>query len=158
MAALKGNEYWKIRTKDGRDKKLTPEELLTKANEYFGWCLDNPLKEETIVKYKEDYELVGVSKMRPLTYEGMCNYIDIAVKTFNNYAHNKEYLPIVMRIRQIIYNQKFEGAASGFLNSNIIARDLGLKERTDFTSGDKSINAIFSSDILSADNSTQEDS
>jgi hypothetical protein len=33
----------------------------------------------------------------------------------------------------IIYTQKFTGAAAGFLNPNIIARDLGLKEHTDTT-------------------------
>jgi hypothetical protein len=35
--------------------------------------------------------------------------------------------------RQIIDNQQFEGAASGFLNPNIIARKLGLSDKQDHT-------------------------
>ena len=42
---------------------------------------------------------------------------------------SKDYSLIITRIREIIYRQKFEGAAAGFLNSSIIARDLGLQDK-----------------------------
>lgn len=41
------------------------------------------------------------------------------------------YLVVIARIEDIVYNQKFSGAASGFLNPNIIARDLGLADKTE---------------------------
>ena len=44
-------------------------------------------------------------------------------------SDSKGYLEVTTRIRQIVYNQKFEGAASGFLNPNIIARDLGMVDK-----------------------------
>lgn len=139
MAALKGNEYWKLRSKDGRDKIFeTPEIFLDACNEYFKWCVDNPLLESIPMKRKisrdeEVIEMIEVPKMRPFTIQGLCNYLDISVKTFALYEERQEFIPVTTRARQIIYNQKFEGAASGFLNPNIIARDLGLvdkKERT----------------------------
>ena len=40
-------------------------------------------------------------------------------------------MPIIHKIEEIIYNQKFEGAAVGIFNSNIIARDLGLSDKKD---------------------------
>jgi hypothetical protein len=40
-------------------------------------------------------------------------------------------MEVITRIDKYIYNQKFEGAAAGFLNPNIIARDLGLADKTD---------------------------
>jgi len=43
---------------------------------------------------------------------------------------NKEdFLTVITRIEEIIYEQKFTGSASGFFNANIIARDLGLADK-----------------------------
>ena len=39
----------------------------------------------------------------------------------------------------MIYEQKFTGAAAGLLNPNIIARDLGLADKTDHASSDGSM-------------------
>lgn len=130
MAAPEGNQYWMLRSKDGRDKIFeTPEHLLDACNEYFEWVQDNPLKSSEVVKYKDYAELIEVPKMRPMTIEGLCNFIDISVKGFKLYRDRIDFIPVVTRIEQIIYNNKFEGAASGFLNPNIIARDLGLQDK-----------------------------
>lgn len=129
MAAPIGNQYYLLRSKDGRDKEYTPEKLLQTANEYFQWCLDNPLKEEQIVKYRDTYEKVGVNKMRPFTLQGFCNYAEIMKNTFLNYEKDKDFLHVTTRIRGIIENHQLEGAASGFLNPNIIARKLGLADK-----------------------------
>ena len=130
MGAPKGNEYWKLRSKDGRDKIFeTPEDLANACNEYFEFVQNNPLYEAQIAKYKDYAELVQVPKMRAMTIQGLCNFIDISVKGFELYETRKDFIPITTRVRQIIYNQKFEGAAGGFLNPNIIARDLGLQDK-----------------------------
>ena len=131
MGAPIGNEYYLLRSKDGRDTQYTPEALIVIANEYFKWCLENPLKEEQIVKYKDYYEKVDVNKMRVFSLQGFCNFADIALQTFLNYEKRKEkdFIDVTTRIRGIIENQQFEGAASGFLNPNIIARKLGLAEK-----------------------------
>lgn len=124
------NEYWKLRSKDGRDKLFeSPNDLMEAANNYFEWVVRNPLQEEQIVKYKDTYDRINVPKMRPFTIHGLCNFIDISVKGFALYEQRTDFIPVTTRIRQIIYNQKFEGAASGFLNPNIIARDLGLSDK-----------------------------
>ena len=139
MAWLNGNEYWKLRSKDGRDKIFpSPEDFSNACNEYFQWCSDNPLIESVPMKRKinrdeEVIEMIQVPKMRPFTIQGLCNYLDISVKTFALYETRDEFIPVTTRARQIIYNQKFEGAASGFLNPNIIARDLGLVDKKENT-------------------------
>ena len=126
--ALKGNEYYKIRSKDGRDCTYNPIELLNKANEYFQWCIDNPLQEEQIVKFKDHYERVNVSKLRVYTITGLCNYLDMSEKAIWNYEQRADYIPIITRIRNIIYNQKFEGASSGFFKETLIIRDLKIRD------------------------------
>jgi len=135
MAAPIGNEYYKLRSKDGRDRIFkTPEDLSNAINEYFQWCLDNPLFESQVVKLndpksKQKYILAQVPHMRPFTLDGLCNFIDIAKSTFDEYGKKEDFSSVVTRARQIVYNQKFEGAAAGFLKENIITRDLGLNDK-----------------------------
>lgn len=135
MAAPKGNYYYKLRNKNGRDKQFkTPRALLKACNEYFEWVNENPLKELVLMKVKvsrdkEEIQKVEMPKMRPFTLEGLCNFIDLSVKGFKLYEGREEFIPVTTRVRQIIYNQKFEGAAANLLNGNIIARDLGLADK-----------------------------
>ncbi|MCB0473244.1 MAG: DNA-packaging protein [Flavobacteriaceae bacterium] len=134
MAAPKGNDFWKLRSKHGRDLIFSsPDAMWEAACEYFQWCIDNPLKEEEIVKYKDYYEKVELNKMRPFTLIGVCHYMDVNEAYFRQFEEekHKEFSTVITRIREVIYKQKFEGAASGFLNPNIIARDLGLIDKTE---------------------------
>lgn len=112
-------------------KGVDPEVLANACNEYFSWCIKNPLKEEQIVKLKDSFQRVKVSKMRPFTLEGMCNFIDISLDAFKNYEKREDFVALTTRIRQIIDNHQLEGAAAGFLNPNIIARKLGLADKKD---------------------------
>lgn len=138
MAAPKGNTYWK-QAKGfavGNPKKYTPEELWNKALEYFEWIEKNPLKEEKVfgtgVRMK-------VNKMRAMTLTGFYLFAEIDKKTFEKYCNDEAYIPVTTRIRDIIYTQKFEGAAADLLNPNIIAREIGLADKTDITSGGRPV-------------------
>jgi hypothetical protein len=42
---------------------------------------------------------------------------------------SKDYCQIITRIRETIFVQKFEGAAVGAFNSNLIARELGMADK-----------------------------
>ena len=134
MAAPKGNQFWKLRSKHGRDKLFKPPELLLEAaNEYFQWCDDNPLKEQKLCHYQGKIIKEDQSKMRAYTFTGMCLYLNCNTQYFNNFERNnkesKDFSLILTRIRETLYTQKFTGAASDLLNQNIIARDLGLIDK-----------------------------
>jgi len=147
MAAPEGNQFWKLRAKHGRDKLFaTPELLWEAACEYFEWIDSNPLLEAVLGKgnakpFKDEEgeyhfapDVVEMPKMRPYTLHGICLYCDCSTSYFRAFKStlkekDKDFLTVITRIEEIIYNQKFEGAASGFLNPNIIARDLGLTEK-----------------------------
>lgn len=130
MPAPKKNEFWKVRSKHGRDKIFSnPKILMDACNEYFQWCIDNPLYELIIQSGKE----FNVPKMRAFTIKGLCIFLDIDTDTFELYCGYKDFIGVATRVKEIIYTQKFEGAAAGFLNQNIIARDLGLKELSENT-------------------------
>ena len=167
MGAPKENQFWKLRSKHGRDKLFESSELLWEAVcEYFQWCEDNPLIEAQIVKGNRveettlptkdkegknknvkakttiPYDIAHLPKMRPFTMQGLCHYLGCNTGYFNDFSRSlkdkegesdKDFSAIITRIRETVYRQKFEGAASGFLNANLIARDLGLADKKDHT-------------------------
>lgn len=130
MGAPLGNQFWKLRSKHGRDKLFSSPELLWEAaTEYFAWCEENPLLE---IDFKgKDATEVSLPKMRAFTWDGLELYLDIySLRDYKSDPDYKDFSQVITRIEKIIYTQKFTGAAAGFLNPNIIARDLGLKDNT----------------------------
>jgi len=79
--------------------------------------------------------------MRAMTIMAFQLFADICPNTWKNYKETDDFMLIIRRIEKVIYSQKFEGAGADLLNANIIARDLGLKDKTDVTSDDKPIAA-----------------
>lgn len=130
QGAPKGNNFWELRSKHGRDTLFsTPELLWEAACEYFEWCVDNPLIE---VDFRgKDADRVELPKMRAFTMQGLCGYLDCNTAYFRQFndENKKDFSTVIMRIEETVYNQKFTGAAAGFLNANIIARDLGLADK-----------------------------
>ena len=147
MGAPKGNRFWELRSKHGRDALFSnAEDMWNAAVEYFQWCEDNPLIEVDF-RGKEMQE-VQLPKMRPFTFQGLCRYLDCNILYFNQFEARikdektqeaNDLSLVITRIRETIYEQKFTGAASGFLNPNIIARDLGLTDKTDVTTAGEKI-------------------
>ncbi len=132
MAAPKGSKFWQFRSKHGRDKLFkTPALLWTAACEYFDWCEANPLIEIDF-KGKDAYK-VEIPKMRAFTLKGLCMYLDTNEAYFRQFKDDekKSFSTVITRIEDVIYTQKFAGAAAGFLNPNIIARDLGLIDKSE---------------------------
>lgn len=137
MAAPEGNQFWKLRSKHGRDKLFaTPELLWEAATEYFEWCDNNPLQEEKLFHYQGDITKESVNKMMAYTLNGLCLYIDCTEDYFRSFKSQdrkdgKDFITVITRIERTIYSQKFTGAAADLLNPNIIARDLGLSDKKD---------------------------
>jgi len=149
MGAPKGNQFWKLRSKHGRDKLFATSKLLWDAAcEYFQWCDENPwLKSEQGKKPPKPFKLendeiiiipdvVQIPTSRPYTMTGLCLYLGCNVQYFNQFKksldkNENDFSVVITRIEEIVYTQKFEGAAVGAFNANIISRDLGLIEKTD---------------------------
>lgn len=137
MAAPLGNEYWKLRSKHGRDKLFnTPDLLWEAACEYFLWCDTNPwYKNEAVKSGDLAGELIKVPTARPFTLAGLCLYMDASESYWKEFRKgdnlSEDFLSVITRVEEIVRNQKYEGAAVGAFNANIIARDLGLRDKVD---------------------------
>src|ERR1700744_2628547 len=142
MAAPKGNRFWEKRAKHGRERLFKSPKLLWEACvQYFQWCEDNPLIEIDYVGGAG--KKVKKPKMRAFTIQGLCRYLDTNTQWFNQFEESlkneerektprdEEFSVILTRVREIIYDQKFTGAAAGFLNPMIIARDLSLRDKAE---------------------------
>lgn len=143
MPAPVGNQFWKARSKHGKDKAFsTPKILWEAASEYFEWCDANPLM---------SYEWNGkepikceLEKMRPYTLKGLCIFLDVNEKYFNQFTETtEEYSNVCTRIRDIIHTQKFEGAAAGLLDRMVIIRDLGLIEKREIENNHRGFDIVI---------------
>lgn len=160
MAANKGNQFWKRRSKHGRDKLFSSPELLEEeANKYFSYTESHPeYKAEqnkmpakpTVTKDKETGEatvhyppsIISLPTKVPFSLKGLCLYLNCSESYFRVFKktiadkeeatkEDKDFLYIIERIEDIVYVQQYNGAASGFFNANIISRALGLSEKTE---------------------------
>ena len=131
-AAPVGNRFWEMRSSHGRKPIFSdPDQLWDACTQYFEWCEENPLMEAKVCSYQGVNVIESVPKMRAMTISGLCLFLDIAEETWSNYREREDFVGVTTRAEKIIYNQKFSGAAADLLNANIIARDLGLKEKSE---------------------------
>ncbi len=159
MAAPKGNQFWKARSSHGRDKLFASAEILQSAcQEYFQWVEENPLYEDRPFAYRGDVTHESVPKMRAMTVEGLCIFLDMDSSTWRKWESDKDFFPVTRWAESVIRQQKFSGAAADLLNANIIARDLGLADKSELQNLDRNghptdpviaqIMAILTSDQL----------
>lgn len=132
MAAPIGNSFWQMRSSHGRKPIFADsEQLWTACTEYFEWVEANPLKEAQAFAYQGAVTVHELAKMRAMTLAGLCIFLDIDRTTWADYAAKDDFSPVATRVEEIIRTQKFEGASAGLLNANIIARDLGLADKSE---------------------------
>ena len=173
MPAPKKNQFWKQRTKHGRDKIFaTPKIMLDAAFEYFDYVESNPWESDT-EEYKEsgaktsdnggsvqatETKTKKTETSTPFTITGLCIFLGVNTDYFNDFKKrldlkigiDKDFYEVIRQIENIIYEQKFQGAVVGAYNANIIARDLGISEKTDITSKGESIKSITAEDLINA--------
>lgn len=130
MAATVGNAWWKLRAKHGRDKIFENDTTLWGAAvEYFEATDSRKWVKKDWVG-KDGREVLRETET-PYTISGLCLFLDIDNQTWANYRANKDFFGVVTRIESIIYTQKIEGATVGAFNANIVARELGLADKTE---------------------------
>ena len=140
--AAKGNTFWKLRKSSGRKHKFSnPKQMWELACEYFEHIDKNPF-----IIYGKG-KTIKEKKPKPYTLQGLCIHMNIVKSTWYTYKNEldddnpqkKAFEEMCEYIDQIIYDQKFSGAAVGIFHHQIIARSIGLVEKVDIESGGKPI-------------------
>lgn len=124
----------KKRKKQGQAQKYeTAEHLLDSAFKYFEWADNTPITEKKGTHHQGTPLTLETPKIRPYTLAGLRLFLDISEPTWLSYRKSKdaEFRAAVETVDTIIRQQKFEGAAAEIFNANIIARDLGLADKSE---------------------------
>jgi len=137
----KGNQLWKIGIANLRAKRgyAGPEELLVKCAGYFEWLEENQLEEAKLVSFEGSSRVAMLPKMRSPTLAGLCLYLGIHRDQWGSWRRGDDrpdLHAVVEVIEQAMYESKFTGAAAGLLNPALVARSLGLAERSELTGKD----------------------
>jgi hypothetical protein len=129
----------------GRPYKYTADQFDLAWQQYFQWVDDNPwYKSEAIKSGEAAGQIIRIPTSRPYSEIGFCAFHNLGEKYLQQLAksladkteeQHEQLSSILTQARAKCYAQKFEGAAVGAFNANIIARDLGLvdKKETDHT-------------------------
>jgi hypothetical protein len=141
MAGMKPGDpgYWEWRKKVGRPKALkSPEQLWRYACEYFERVDTSPFYKQDFIRGGESAGTkVNLECLRPYTWEGLEMYLreKSVITDLDDYKGNSEgayteFQDTIRAIAKVIYDRNFSGAAVNALNANLIARQLGLAEKT----------------------------
>lgn len=147
MAPPKGNQFWKYCFNPGAPRKYKgPEALWEDCVKYFEWVEANPLKVERHVTYQGDAKPYWEKRPRAMLNTELCGFLNINTDTWANWRKTRDDLSeIIRRVDDIIWEQKFQGAAADLFNSNIIAQQLGLKTRTEHSVGGETLEEFLES-------------
>lgn len=141
MAFEKGNQIWKLRKKDGRNRIFaSAEDLWNACVEYFEWVEENPIVEHKPTQFQGEQVDVYLEHKRPMTKESLTIHIGATLETWSQWSKpDHDFSEVCSEVNQIIYDNKFSGASIGLFNASIIARDLGLADKKDHSSTDGSM-------------------
>lgn len=130
------------RRKRGVLKKISsPDQLLGMAIDYMQEVDDSPFIIKDFIKGgPRAGEVIEMKKQRPYTWMGFNTFVFNAVGLvrLEDYKTNREgryseFVDVVRTIDGFFKTQKFEGAAVGAFNHNIIAYDLGMVKKVENT-------------------------
>lgn len=150
----KGNQFWRKRGKHGRDAIVQSEALLAEtADEYFSWCVDNPILQRDI-RGKDNAQVI-IEHPRPFKkheFARWCGLSEWRLVT-DLKAKSDDFSQVVTHIATTIYDQKYDHAVCGMYNAVIIARDLGLSDnvKSEVTNKDQKITVTYKENDTDAD-------
>lgn len=160
MAAQKGNRCWEVRAKHGLDKLYNdPHALWEDCCGYFEWIDQNPIYEEKLISYQGEGSTHAVPKRRVMTWIGLALYLGVTGRSLTRWYQERDDLrPVLEAAAEVIKDDKFTGAAAELYNSNIIARDLGLRDSQEHahTSPDGSMSPRPFSDFYATSDEDEE--
>ena len=153
----KGNQLWRNIDPNsiGRNPKYEePSDLWKDILTYFDYCDNNPIEVTETKSIKNtrsaNSETKIVKHKVPYTWEGLYSFLGVC--DLDHYKTKPAFSGILTHIKNIIYNQKFEGATVGVFNSAIIIRDLGLKDSKDVNVGGQKGNPVEVYKVMLPDN------
>lgn len=112
----------------------TPDDLREACLEYLAWADATPLIEEKHFCAQGQIFTAELKKPRAVTIVGLCLFLGIHRHTWQNYRISEEFDLVCDEIEDRMKQYKFENAVAGLMNPTLIARDIGLVEKSEVNS------------------------
>lgn len=140
---VRGNKFWQLRTKIGRDKLFNePDALLQAAYEYFTECDKSPWMRPELVKHQGTAVEYEISLGRPYSMNGLTIYLGVSGSYFRSFKANIQtkvdakratdveiqLLETANLIEEICYTQNVEGALVRVFDAGLLARVRNIAE------------------------------
>ncbi|MBW6419517.1 DNA-packaging protein [Celeribacter sp. PS-C1] len=112
----------------------SPMELWEACRAYLRWCVGNPRHEAKFFHHDGVGKTHKVNLARVPTLTGLCSFLGVSQMTLNAWSNPdaknavERFHPVMEHFRNIIFDEKYSGAAVGTYNAGFMARDLGLME------------------------------
>lgn len=164
---LKGNKFWELRSKHGKDKLFSdPVALWEEAKLYWDWCDRSPWMRPELVKYQGSADEYEVPLGRPYSLDGLTIYLGVSGAYFRAAKINlktkieegkattveEALLETIEMIETVTRTQNLEGAAVNVFNANIMARIHTLAETINQNSTGDAVVRVTVRDQETADN------
>lgn len=108
----------------------TPEQLFNFAVAYFTWAEENSLKAAETASFQGDVSESLVHKPRVFTMTGLALFVGCSTQQFIKWRRLEGYSEVMDFIDTVVFEQKFQLAATGILNSTFIGKEMGIDKPT----------------------------
>lgn len=112
----------------------SPDDFLEMALDYIQWVKDNPVMKTITASFQGEISFRKVPHERPMTQYGLASHMGIGLSTLKDYGQREDYSAIFKKVCAIMTSHNVDGASSGDMNGNIIARIEGLSEKQEVVS------------------------
>ena len=118
----------------GRNRLIdSPETFKELTQEYFDWVKVNPVMKTVTASFQGEISYLKVPHQRPMTQYGLAAHIGVGLSTLKDYGTRDGFSAIFKKVTSKMTSWNVDGASSGDLNGNIIARIEGLTDKQEIS-------------------------
>ena len=118
----------------GRNRLIdSPETFKELTQEYFDWVKANPVMKTITASFQGEISYLKVPHQRPMTQYGLAAHIGVGLSTLKDYGARDRFSAIFKKVTSKMTSWNVDGASSGDLNGNIIARIEGLTDKQEIS-------------------------
>ena len=107
----------------------SPEIFEEIADEYMQWVKNNPVMKTITAAFQGEISYLKVPHQRPMTQYGLAAHLGVGLSKLNDYGARDGFSAIFQKVTAMMTAWNVDGASSGDLNGNIIARIEGLADK-----------------------------
>lgn len=106
--------------------KFTPEQVFDLAVRYFSWAEQQSIMAAETASYQGVVTESPVHKPRVFTITGFQLFCGVTGNAISHWRSSPGFSDVMHFVDSVIYEQKFQYAALGIINANLIGKDLGI--------------------------------